>query len=247
MTSTPCYVALGDSMSIDLYPVLELQERGRLRPDEERPIGAASLLHRNDDPLWPEFTGDDLAHRLPGLTLRNACMDGGTIGDVLAHQLTSLNDGARRDARVVTVTAGGNDLLGALFQRGFGGIERATAEGIERFGRMVDEVRRTFDDAVVVLTTVYDPTDGTGELPGMSEVLGPLPVANLDRFNDAVRSAAARHGDTVLADVHAHFRGHGLSAPEAERWYWTPNPIEPGGRGASEIRRVWLEALSPAL
>lgn len=247
MSEPSYYVALGDSMSIDLYPVLDLQERGRLGPDEAREVGASSLLHHNEDRLWPDFVGHDLAHRLRGVRFRNACTDGGTIGDVLGRQLPALPDEVRGAARVVTVTAGGNDLLGSLFERGFEALPRATADGIERYGRMVDAVRRSFPAAVVVLTTVYDPTDGTGDLPGLSGVLGLLPLEHLDRFNDAVRRAAGRHADVVLADVHAHFLGHGLSAPHADRWYWHPNPIEPGGRGASEIRRVWLEALATAL
>lgn len=247
MTETPAYVALGDSMSIDLYAVLDLQERGRLEPQERRAVGAASLVHRNDDALWPEFEGDDLAHRLPGITRHDACIDGGTIGDVLVRQVPELPDDVRQAARVVTVTAGGNDLLGALFERGFQGLERATAEGMRRYHRLVEEVQAAFPEAWIVLTTVYDPTDGTGELPGMSEVLGTLPIEHLDRFNDAVREASATAPRLLLADVHAHFLGHGLSAPEAERWYWSPNVIEPAGRGASEIRRSWLDALSQVL
>jgi hypothetical protein len=50
----------------------------------------------------------------------------------------------------------------------------------------------------------------------------------------------------VLADVHRHFLGHGVTAPEDQRWYWRRNLIEPNARGASEIRRVWWEALQEA-
>ena len=93
-----------------------------------------------------------------------------------------------------------------------------------------------------MLTTVYDPTDGTGRLPGL-ESLGKLPLEHLDRFNHGVREMARETEHTVLADVHRHFLGHGVSAPEAERWYWRRNMIEPNARGASEIRRVWVDAV----
>jgi hypothetical protein len=145
------------------------------------------------------------------------------------------------------VTAGGNDLLGALFERGVDALVRSTTEGIRRYGRLTAAIREAFPFAVIVLTTVYDPTDGTGHLPGLSDVVGRLPMGHLDRFNDAVREAAASHRDTVLADVHAHFLGHGVSADPDDAWYWHPNPIEPGARGASEIRRVWLDALGSSL
>jgi hypothetical protein len=94
-----------------------------------------------------------------------------------------------------------------------------------------------------VLTTVYDPTDGTGMLPGL-ESYGCLPLEYLDRFNDHVEAIACSGERTELADVHRHFLSHGVTAPPAERWYWDRSMIEPNARGASEIRRVWLEALS---
>jgi hypothetical protein len=43
--------------------------------------------------------------------------------------------------------------------------------------------------------------------------------------------------------VHRHFLGHGVSVPQSERWYWARNLIEPNARGASEIRRVWQDAI----
>ena len=46
------YAALGDSMSIDLYPSLDLGYA-------EIPIGAAALLHTNQDATWPEIRGND--------------------------------------------------------------------------------------------------------------------------------------------------------------------------------------------
>jgi hypothetical protein len=61
-------------------------------------------------------------------------------------------------------------------------------------------------------------------------------------MNDYIRESA-RKKNALLADVHKHFLSHGLSAPPAERWYWEPNPIEPSARGASEIRRLWVQAL----
>src|SRR2546427_121877 len=66
---------------------------------------------------------------------------------------------------------------------------------------------------------------------------------HLDRFNDHVRETAAAMPGVVLADVHRHFLGHGVAAPEPERWYWRRNLVEPSAKGASEIRRVWWEAL----
>ena len=62
------YVALGDSMSIDRYPDLDYSGRERLLPVTG--LGAASLLARNDDHVWPEFAGRDLLTRYPGIECR---------------------------------------------------------------------------------------------------------------------------------------------------------------------------------
>ena len=53
------YIALGDSISIDVYPAhdAELRYAGKFSTDK---LGAASLLCHNDDKLWPEFKGRDL-------------------------------------------------------------------------------------------------------------------------------------------------------------------------------------------
>ena len=110
---------------------------------------------------------------------------------------------------------------------------------------LVETVREELPRATLLLTTVYDPTDGTGKLPGL-ESYGRLPLEYLERFNDTVRRTAASLPRTLLADVHRHFLGHGVKAPERDRWYWSRNLIEPNARGASEIRRVWWEALEEA-
>jgi lysophospholipase L1-like esterase len=243
--STPVYLALGDSMSIDLYPVLDLRDRERIPGNAWPAAGAASLLHRNDDELWPEFRERDLATRQPALRILNTCMDGATIGHTADFQLLRIDDRLDAAVRVVTLTAGGNDLLGGVFAD-IDGLERVVDVSIRRYGDLVERIARRFSAATIVLTTVYDPTDGTGQLPGVSELVGALPVQLLDTFNDAVRELAAGSDRCLLADVHHHFLGHGLPAAEHDRWYWNTSPIEPGARGASEIRRVWLNALDHA-
>lgn len=245
MEERSLYVALGDSMSIDLYPRLDLEGRGARAAGSRPDVGAAALFHRNDDDLWPEFAARDLAHRNPGIERLDLCVDGATIAHTVEQQLPR----ARRDiaaiAVLVTVTAGGNDLLAGLYD-GTRGLAGATDAAIARYHDLVDRVLATFPSALILLTTVYDPTDGSGLLPGVSEILGPLPMELLHRFNAAVAEAADASPRTRVADVHAHFLGHGLTAPPAERWYWDPSPIEPGARGASEIRRVWLATLEEA-
>jgi lysophospholipase L1-like esterase len=231
------YLALGDSMTIDLYPERDALERWGKR---ETGLGAGSLLFRNVAALWPEFEGRDLATRRHGLEFVDLSEDGALIESVLV-QLQREN--RRTEVAIATITAGGNDLLGALSLPSFVGLAALAMEARaiqDAYARMVEKARAALPRARLVLTTIYDPTDGTGRL-WASE--GRLPIEFLKQTNDRIREVAAATRDAVLADVHLHFMGHGMTAPADERWYWPPNPIEPSARGASEIRRVWLEAL----
>src|SRR5215207_10160730 len=243
------YFALGDSVSIDLYPALDLGETDVAVALERvasagtvAPVGAASLLYENSAARWDEFDGRDLVTRFPGIRFTNLAADGGTIGDVFADQLPDLP--ASDEAALVTLTIGGNDLLTAFGgHRGRGSLLASIVrDTLQAYDLLVSEIRRVLPGATLLLATVYDPSDGTGRIPGVYDGAA-LPLAHFDTFNDHVRDVAARTPDARLADLHAAFLGHGVTAPEAERWYWKRSLVEPNAAGASEIRRQWLEAL----
>jgi lysophospholipase L1-like esterase len=230
---TLLYTALGDSMSIDVYA----GGPGR---------GAASLLHRNRDADFPGWAGRDLATL--GYAARDLTYDGATTAGVLDRQLPRLD----RHPDLVTVTMGGNDLMGA-----YG--DTAAAEAV--IGAVAERGERILGGLTaapggpprIVLTTVYDPSDGTGAVPGRT--LPPWPDGpRLVRALNAVLSHLAdRHG-AVVADVHAHFLGHGAAAGDpgqpdprpAQRDLWYCGVIEPNAWGAHEIRRTWWTALTRA-
>src|SRR5438477_4305990 len=113
------YVALGDSMSIDLYPALDAGEadvRVALewdsRAGEVAPLGAASLLYRNADERYPEFAGNDLTTLHPDVGFVNVAEDGATIGDVVGSQLPLIEESD--EPTLLTLSVGGNDLLSAF-------------------------------------------------------------------------------------------------------------------------------------
>lgn len=246
------YVALGDSMSIDLYPALDAGEIDVAVALERvatagnvAPLGAASLLYQNDDARWFEEAGDDLLTRYPGMEIQNLASDGATIGDVFGEQLPLV---AESDApTLVTLTAGGNDLLSAFANRPSATLLKAIAgDVVEAYEFLVDVIRRTRPGAHLLMTTIYDPSDGTGRIPGVFDDGGDLPLDVLHRMNQHIRDLARGTPGATLADVHAHFLGFGVQAPEADRWYWRRSLIEPNARGAHEIRRVWRDALDLA-
>ena len=243
------YFALGDSVSMDLYPALDLGETDVAVALERvasagtvAPVGAASLLYENSGERWAEFDGRDLATRFAGIRFTNLAADGATIGDVFADQLPELP--TSDEAAIVTLTVGGNDLLLAFGgHRGRGSLlESIVRDTLQAYDLLVGEIRRALPGATLLLATVYDPSDGTGRVPGVYDGAA-LPLAHLDTFNAHVRDVAARTPDAGLADLHAAFLGHGVTAPEGERWYWKRSLVEPNAAGASEIRRLWLEAL----
>jgi lysophospholipase L1-like esterase len=228
-------------MSTDHYPTCDVRDLD-LPPDHLDPLGAAALLYRNDDDRWPEFRGRDLRHHSPGGEFLSLAEDGAMIDDVTTEELARLGRDSNDPDILLTLTAGGNDLLDALVAGR--PLDKAVSRIAARYTDLVESVREELPQATLVLTTVYDPTDGTGILPGL-EVYGRLPLEYLRQFNDHVRETSRMTPGTALADVHRHFLGHGVSAPGPDRWYWHRNLIEPNARGASEIRRVWLEVISP--
>jgi lysophospholipase L1-like esterase len=243
------YVALGDSMSIDLYPALDAGEidvavalERDVMAGSVAPLGAASLLHQNDDARWPAEQGADLVTRYPGIAFHNLATDGATIGDVFGEQLPQLDESD--EETLVTLTIGGNDLLSAFANKPRVSLLEAIARDVaEAYEFLVDAVRRVRGNSLILLSTIYDPSDRLGRIPGVLEDAGKLPLEILDGMNDHIRRLAAGTPNAAAADIHAHFLGHGASAPEADRWYWRRSLIEPNAMGASEIRRVWRDVL----
>ncbi len=232
------YVALGDSMSIDRYPDLDHADRQTLALPVTG-LGAASLLARNDDDVWPEFAGRDLVTISPGIDCRFEARDGATTESVLDSQMDALRGIDPRAEALVTLTAGGNDLL-----RLIGATDRAGQAGVRAVLDNLDAILRVVRDrlarALILVANVYDPTDGTGDLEGTR--VRPQEMRWLADYNAGVERLCPQRGARLI-DLHRHFAGHGRSAPAAKRWYWTGSLIEPGMTGASEIRRLWLAAV----
>lgn len=237
-------------MSIDLYPALDAGDTDvavalewNPRAGRVAPLGAASLLYQNDDARYPEFAGKDLASQHPGLTHANLCEDGATIGDVFGMQMPELP--ASDAETLITLSAGGNDLLSAFAIRPDASLLGPVVRDIgDAYEFLVESLRRARPNSTLLVTTVYDPSDGTRKIPGLYDTAGPLPLESLHEFNDRLRVIAAATPRCRVADAHGHFLGHGVTAPEPDRWYWKRSWREPGALGASELRRRWLDALA---
>lgn len=248
------FLALGDSLSADLYPAKAAAgDTDPTGKDDSLAagLGASALLYRNDDRRWPAHAGLDLETRYPGIRFQNEhrldhpaahptdhlATAGSTTVSVLAYQLTRVAPSL--ESTLVTLTVGRDDALRML------GAPRPpltlVATMAERLARVVATIADKLPNARLLLTTVIDPTDGTGRLADDTDVA--REVGWLEAYNDEVRRLAASSSGITLADAHRHFRGHGLTAAPDEQWIWPPAPFEVNARGASELRRVWWDAL----
>ena len=182
----------------------------------DRGVTPGQLLVRNDDRLFPEFRGQDLATRGPA-RLEHRAVDGATVRSLPAQA---------RDLRVerpaiALVTIGGNDLLT--------GLVTGRGPGVDAFARALDDFLRQLPIRPVLLGNVYDPSfgDDSRNFIGVDPALA---RANHRRVHQAIARAAERYG--ALVDLHAHF----LTGDPS----WLTRTIEPSLRGASEVRRAFL-------
>ena len=166
-----------------------------------------------------------LARKL-GVELVNLTCDGNTTQGVLAD-LTR----APAAADAVTLTAGGNDLLGGEQPRAILRRLHQIAERIQPLG------------ARVVLNTIYDPSDGDNDVGrrqlGLSRLATIALRRRLNALNGGIAKLAGEHG-FLVADLERLFHGHGVASNEP----WYVDVIEPNLAGATAIAEQWYELLT---
>ncbi len=183
-------------------------------------LDPGQLLVRNDDRLFPEFHGQDLSSHGP-VRLEHRAVDGATVAG-LPSQSRNLRPSGES---VAILTVGGNDLLqGLLVDRG---------PGIQHFATVLDAFVRDLPIRPVLIGNVYDPTFGDDERD-FTGIDPRLARENHRRMNATISGVAARYG--TLVDLHTHF----LDGDQT----WFTHTIEPSLRGASEIRRCFLQHIA---
>jgi lysophospholipase L1-like esterase len=166
-----------------------------------------------------------LARKL-GLDLVDLTRDGNTTQGVLADLVR-----APDRADLVTLTAGGNDLL-------CGDLPRAILGRLHQIAKRIDAL-----GARVIVNTVYDPSDGDDSVGrrelGLSRLATIALRRRLNAVNRGIATLAEEHG-FLLADLERLFHGHGLSSDES----WFVQVIEPNLAGATAIAEHWYELLN---
>lgn len=183
-------------------------------------VTPGGLIVRNDDRLFPDFRGRDLSARGP-TTLVHRAQDGARVGG-LARQI----DGVEiPPGAIVIVTVGGNDLLGGLL--------RAGASAVAEFEATLSAFARRLPAGSAYFGNVYDPTFGDDARNVFGIDAAQARAAHRRVDNAIARVAASVDGTCV--DLHGHF----LTGDPS----WMVRTIEPSLRGASEVRRAFLDAI----
>jgi lysophospholipase L1-like esterase len=164
--------------------------------------------------------------RTLGVDLVDLTRDGNTTHGVLADLVR-----APAAADVVTLTAGGNDLLG-------GDLPRAILRRLHQIAQRIQPL-----GARVVVNTIYDPSDGDNDVGrrelGLSRLAAIELRRRLNAVNGGIRKLAGERG-FLLADLERLFHGHGVASNEP----WFVDVIEPNLGGATAIAERWYELLT---
>ncbi len=232
--------------------------------------GFFDLVVRNDRERHPDVGSADLSSVFPRLKrLKLATLSSSSIDH--ERDVASLPLEPRDTFGLVFLSTGGIDLIhpyghGKIREGAMYGATLAEARPwIERFeariDRMLEALSKRFPGGCEVFVgTIYDPTDGVGDIEhaGVAFWLPPWPEA-LEihgRFNAAIRSACARHSFAHVVDVHRVMLGHGIhcrdpsnphyDAADPTYWYFF-NLEDPNERGYDAIRRLFLARLGDVL
>ena len=201
-------------MSIDDYP------------GEDK--GAASLLYKNLDDYFPDFHGKDLQTFYPKIRFKNLAVDGATTIDMLHHQLQQIHAPSSQPI-LFTLTAGGNDIL--------------TGENAEdivfRLDAIIHALLSNYPLSELIISTVYDPTDGTKILFENGRPLE-QEYKILEIVNGAIREFGKR--PRIKTVGYNDPRNPYYRKDDPSLWYLLT--IEPNARGAHELRRLFCDALN---
>jgi lysophospholipase L1-like esterase len=163
--------------------------------------------------------------RTLGVDLVDLTRDANTTQGVLADLAR-----APATADIVTLTAGGNDLLG--------GDPRAILRRLHQIAERIQPL-----GARLVVNTIYDPSDGDNDVGrrelGLSRLAAIELRRHLNALNGGIGKLAAEYS-FLLADLERLFHGHGVAANEP----WFVEVIEPNLAGATAIAEHWYELLT---
>ncbi len=137
----------------------------------------------------------------------------------------------------MTLTAGGNDFLHGAWtalnaQNDWDAVSAQPLANLEQIA-----TRLAAFGCPVILSTVYDPTDGDNARLssfGMAPAIAGQARTAFNAINNGIREMAARHGFQTC-DLEKLFHGHTETSADP----WIVSRIEPNLAGATAIAKEW--------
>jgi hypothetical protein len=234
-------VPTGPPAMAEVTRVVVVGDNGGASPSAAQ--GWPALLAVNEDDLFPDFAGEDLAAARPGTTLLRLHTAGESYGrlargestvctceaDCPADPCLDLSDPA---PTLIIVQLGVNDLLTLALRLLSDATLRADPQpAIDALAADVATVLRSLAEPAsgrpprLLVLDVPDPSDGVGDLAELVATLFPiagteavdaaLALTVIEGVHHALHTAAADVGADVLG-VRAHFLGHGFHHDEPE-------------------------------
>lgn len=155
-------------------------------------VTPAALLARNDDELFPEFRGRDLATLLGrDVNVVHRAEDGATV----SWLATQIDAGPIPDSALTMLTIGGNDLLQGLLA--------GRPEDLDEFEQALRSALARLSHTYLFVGNVYDPSFGDDSRNFLD--IDPAPARRaLAAVNGILAAETARAGGQ-LVDLHRHF------------------------------------------
>jgi lysophospholipase L1-like esterase len=221
------------------------------------------LLIRNDDAMYPDMTGMDLATVLPKLEYRNYAQDYSTTQDHIDNQLSRISQYEPNMRGIIVMTSGGNDLIhdygrtppqdSAIYGCTYTQAQIWCENIKQRLERVLTGLMARFPGGCdIFLANIYDPTDGYGDPQTIGLPRWPDSAKVLALANQKIAELCDKYPNVHMVDIHSAFIGHGIHCDEWWRktyrrddphyWYYT-NLEDPNRRGFDAIRRLFLQEM----
>jgi hypothetical protein len=205
------FIALGDGLSLD--PLLSVMPAAR---------GPGSLL------------ASELARNYSCGKYRNYARERTRMNSIWRDVMSQI--GPSRGSVVVTITTGLEDLIDmGLELQTKGQVNTGVQDAISAYRRLVRALQRILPNAVIVGTTIPDPTSGEGRF----ENGRPFPSFGAILFNDLLKEYAESEAEGFqVADVFNR-----LLAPDA---WASPANVQLSTYGCQVIATTWLGEIAKA-
>jgi lysophospholipase L1-like esterase len=211
-----------------------------------------------------DVKGLSLTAVLPKLEYKNFSVSGTTSLQHEAKQLPKLQPQPPEVFGIVVVTTGGNDIIhdygrsppreGAMYGATLDQAQPWIAGFELRLGVMLQHIDACFPGGCLIfVATIYDPTDGVGDIATAGLPAWPAGISILHAYNRVIAKIAAARPNVRLVNIHDAFLGHGIHctqfwrdhyrADDPHYWYYY-NLEDPNDRGYDAIRRLFLNEIA---